>query len=48
MEEVKKLKDDISKDDAKRLEKDVQALTDKYVDIISETCDNKLKAIEQR
>ena len=48
MEEVKKLKDEMSKDDVKRMEKNVQTLTDKYVDIISETYDNKVKAIEKR
>ncbi|PXF41112.1 Ribosome-recycling factor [Gracilariopsis chorda] len=46
MEEVKTLKDEVSKDDIKRIEKGVQALTDRYIKDITQVQQNKVHAIE--
>lgn len=46
MEEVKTLKDEVSKDDIKRIEKGVQALTDRYIKDITQIQQNKVQAIQ--
>lgn len=45
MDAVKDLKDEIGKDDLKRMESVVQEMSDKYIDTISQSLDEKVKAI---
>lgn len=45
MDAVKGIKEDISKDNLKRMEKIVQEMSEKYIDSISQSLDEKVKAI---
>lgn len=45
MDAVKVLKDEISKDDVKRMENVVQQMSDKYINTISQSLDEKVKSI---
>lgn len=45
MDAVKGLKDDIGKDDIKRMENVVQQMSDKYIDSISQSLNEKVKSI---
>lgn len=46
MDEVKGLKEELSKDDIKRIESRVQTLTDRYIETISQAQENKISAME--
>lgn len=45
MDAVKGLKDDIAKDDLKRMENCVQQMSDKYNAVISQSLEEKVKSI---
>lgn len=45
MDAVKGFKDDVTKDDLKRMENVVQKMSDKYIHLISQSLDDKIKSI---
>lgn len=45
MDAVKGLQDEIARDDLKRMENNVEQLSEKYIDVISSTLEDKIKAI---
>lgn len=45
MDAVKGFKDDVAKDDFKRMENVVQQMSDKYIHLISQSLDEKIKSI---
>lgn len=46
MDEVKGLKDEIGKDNLKRLENNVQQMSERYIESITSKLDEKVKAIK--